>query len=208
MTTVFRTPDSLLLLPYARTVRRLTRKSAGLLACLLLAAGWAKADEIWVGVDTDRHTLSVLEGGKTLFTFENISVGRDGVTAAKIAHDHKTPLGTFHIRHINQASRFHLFFGLDYPNPEQAESAYLSHRISAAELEEIYGAHRKGEEPSADTPLGGGIGIHGIGHGDPRIHEDFNWTDGCIALTNEQVDELSKWVSLGTRVVIYASLNN
>ena len=53
------------------------------------------------------------------------------------------------------------------------------------------------------TTLGGLIGIHGIGKGDPRVHRDFNWTFGCVALTNEQIDQLRPWVRLGTRVVLY-----
>jgi len=129
------------------------------------------------------------------------------VTREKSAHDQKTPLGTYHVRRINSESRFHLFFGLDYPSPEQAVRAYQSNRINARELEAIYSAHRRGEEPSFDTPLGGAIGIHGLGNGDPGIHEDFNWTDGCVALTNEQVDELATWVQAGTKVVIFSSSN-
>lgn len=180
-----------------------------LLACLLLlVTGLASAGEIWVDVDTDQRTLSVLDGSEIVLAFANIAVGRNGVSAGKSAHDRKTPLGTYHVRRINNASRFQLFFALDYPTPEQAADAYRSHRISAAELEAIYRAHERGEEPPFDTPLGGNIGIHGIGNGDPRIHEDFNWTDGCVALTNEQVEELEKWVQPGTVVVIRAASND
>lgn len=174
-----------------------------LLAGLLLASRFASAGEVWVGVDTGKRTLFVFDGGQILQAFKNISVGRNGVTPEKSAHDHKTPLGTYHVRRINHASRFHLFFALDYPTPEQAVTAFQSHRINAAQMEAIYQAHRRGEEPSFSTPLGGAIGIHGLGDGDPRIHRYFNWTDGCIALTNEQVDELATWVRAGTRVVIY-----
>jgi murein L,D-transpeptidase YafK len=173
------------------------------LAALTAQSGPAGAGEIWVGVDTGKRTLSVMDGGEVKRTFENISVGRNGVTLEKVVNDQKTPLGTYHVRRINEASRFHLFFGLDYPTPEQAVKAYESHRIDANQLEAIYRAHRSGEEPSFDTPLGGAIGIHGLGAGDPGIHEDFNWTDGCVALTDEQVDELAMWIQAGTRVVIY-----
>jgi len=178
-----------------------------IVAALAAPAGRALADEIWIGVDTDRHTLSVMEGAEVRRTFENISVGRNGVTRDKEANDQKTPLGTYHVRRINEKSRFHLFFGLDYPTPEQAVKAFQSNRINARELEAIYSAHSRLEQPSFDTPLGGAIGIHGLGNGDPGIHEDFNWTEGCIALTNEQVDELAAWVQAGTRVVIFSSSN-
>jgi hypothetical protein len=63
-------------------------------------------------------------------------------------------------------------------------------------------ALRTNSVPPQNTPLGGFIGIHGIGIGDPKIHALFNWTEGCIALTNEQVDELAQWVHVGTPVTI------
>jgi murein L,D-transpeptidase YafK len=175
-------------------------------AALLALPGMTRAADIWVDVDTDQRTLAVLQGSEILQKFENISVGRNGVTADKLAHDRKTPLGTYHVRRINPQSRFQLFFGLDYPSEQQAANAYLAHRISAGELEAIYRAHQRGEEPPANTPLGGMIGIHGLGSGDPSIHEDFNWTDGCIAVTNEQVQELAKWIRTGTMVVVRSSL--
>jgi len=173
------------------------------LAALMIPARLVSAGDIWIGIDTHKRILSVMDGTEVKRTFNNISVGRNGVTEEKYVNDQKTPLGTYHVRRINQASRFHLFFGLDYPSTEQAEKAYQSHRISASELEAIFGAHRRGEEPTPYTPLGGAIGIHGLGSGDPGIHENFNWTDGCVALTNEQVDELAAWVQDGTKVVIY-----
>jgi lipoprotein-anchoring transpeptidase ErfK/SrfK len=50
--------------------------------------------------------------------------------------------------------------------------------------------------------LGGHIGIHGVGRGDLRIHQQFDWTQGCIALTNEQIEQLQNLVRVGDRVVI------
>jgi hypothetical protein len=66
----------------------------------------------------------------------------------------------------------------------------------------IQDALLRGETPPQDTPLGGHIGIHGIGSGDPLIHEAFNWTKGCIALTNKQIEQLVSLVPLGTKVII------
>ena len=59
-----------------------------------------------------------------------------------------------------------------------------------------------GKTPPQDTPLGGQIGIHGIGNGDQDIHHNYNWTNGCIALTNEQIDQLGKWIKPGVLVNI------
>jgi L,D-peptidoglycan transpeptidase YkuD (ErfK/YbiS/YcfS/YnhG family) len=38
--------------------------------------------------------------------------------------------------------------------------------------------------------------------GDEKIHGRFNWTEGCIAVTNEQIDELAQWVGIGTLVSV------
>ena len=46
------------------------------------------------------------------------------------------------------------------------------------------------------------IGIHGIGNGDIEVHKEYNWTNGCVALTNEEIDELVKWINIGTPVEI------
>ena len=172
------------------------------LAGMLSAVAPVHAGEIWVNIDTGQRVLYLMDGDRVVRSFDNISIGKNGATPDKLGHDGKTPLGSFRIRRINPESRFHLFFGLDYPSVERAADAYMADQISAAELEDIFRAHELGLEPSAATPLGGAIGIHGIGNGDPNIHEDFDWTDGCVAVTNEQVDELAGQIGLGTRVVI------
>jgi murein L,D-transpeptidase YafK len=172
---------------------------------LSLASHSTRADEVWVNVDTSQRMLYVMEGDEVLRTFENISIGINGATSAKYTGDKKTPLGSYRVSRINDESRFHLFFGVDYPTAEQAAHAYKSDQISVAELEAIYLAHREGREPPATTALGGAIGIHGIGSGDPKIHQQFNWTNGCVALTDQEIDELAKWVGLGTVVVIQSS---
>jgi hypothetical protein len=50
--------------------------------------------------------------------------------------------------------------------------------------------------------LGGQIGIHGLGRADPRLHEMADWTRGCVAVTNEQIDILRRHVYIGMAVVI------
>lgn len=182
-------------------------KVIALVFCLLLSLSSTaiRAGDVWVNVDTSVRKLYVMEGEKVLKTFENISIGSNGVTSAKSVGDKKTPLGSYRVSRINDESRFHLFFGVDYPTTEQAARAYIANQITVTELEAIYRAHEEGREPPATTALGGAIGIHGIGGGDPEIHEQFNWTDGCVALTDAEIDQLAKWVGLGTVVVIQAS---
>lgn len=157
----------------------------------------------WIMIDTASQTLTVMEHGKVKQIFNNISFGRGGPADHRLAGDGRTPLGVFHVAWINPNSRFHLFFGLDYPNHEQAELAFRQKLIDFDTYYAIRRALFQGYLPPQNTPLGGYIGIHGIGNGDRRIHNVANWTDGCIALTNEQIEELAYWVRLGTRVVIY-----
>jgi lipoprotein-anchoring transpeptidase ErfK/SrfK len=171
----------------------------GLLALIPLHA---TAGEVWVDIDTSQRILSVMDGPITLRTFDNISVGRNGVTTEKVVKDRRTPLGSYRVRRINRESRFRLYFGFDYPNLEQAQVAFRAGRISYDQLKAIRKAHYLKQEPPFDTPLGGLIGIHGIGNGDARIHEDYDWTDGCIAVTNQEIDELAQWLQLGTRVEV------
>lgn len=179
--------------------RRLVLLLAGL---LLLTGSPVAAGEIWLDVDTGNLTLSVMDGKAVSHTFEGIAIGSNGVSHSKMQGDRTTPLGNYRIRNINPDSRFHLYFGFDYPTMDQATAALKARRITSLEWQAINLAHLQGRVPPANTPLGGYIGIHGVGSGDPQIHEDFNWTEGCIALTDEQIDELARWIKTGTRVVV------
>ncbi len=161
----------------------------------------ARAAEVWLLIDTHRLTLSVMEGDRVREVFRDIAIGRGGVGKARRG-DGKTPLGTFRVVRIERDSPFRLFFGLDYPNLDHARRAFRRGIIDRLTLRAIERALRAGRMPPADTPLGGNIGIHGLGRADPHIHRAFNWTQGCIALTNAQIEALRPWVKLGTRVVI------
>lgn len=160
------------------------------------------AGDVWIDIDTGERELHLMNGEKSVKTFENISIGINGASRARQVGDKTTPLGKYKVSRFNYESRFHLFIGVDYPNQDQAYAAYMAGKITASDLEQIYQAHQRGEEPPGNTYLGGAIGIHGIGDGDLSIHENFNWTDGCVALTDEQVDEIAQWVKVGTVVVI------
>ncbi|MDP1558031.1 MAG: L,D-transpeptidase [Nitrosomonas sp.] len=162
----------------------------------------AKAGDIWLDVNTGNYTLSVMKDNDVQIVFENISIGRFGTTYFKIRNDNKTPLGRFRVGWINDQSRYYRFFGLDYPNRETARRAFEESRITEETWESILRTTNVGNTPPQDTPLGGHIGIHGLGAGDHKIHHKYNWTNGCIALTNQQIDELSRWIKPGIMVEI------
>ena len=55
----------------------------------------------------------------------------------------------------------------------------------------------------ANAKIGGGIAIHGTWPNDDLVVDDFtNWTQGCIALRNDDLDEIFTYVPIGTKVVI------
>lgn len=143
-----------------------------------------------------------MEAGKAVRGYDNISIGRSGTAVDKRRMDDHTPLGKYRITHISVDSEFDIFIGLDYPNLSDAERGRKKGLIDVQTYRAIRDAIRGGERPPQDTALGGYIGIHGIGRGNPAIHAAFNWTNGCIALTNEQIADLAGRVRPGTRVLI------
>jgi murein L,D-transpeptidase YafK len=185
-----------------RTSRVMTVLILWLILIGAAAVSPAQEGEVWVLIDTERRTLSSLQGDETRRVYENISIGRGGATIDKRKNDQKTPLGEFHVSRIAPDTPFHRFFGLDYPNLDQAYRALKDGVINRRQFDRIVAALRRGKAPPQNTPLGGYIGIHGVGEGDPEIHQAFNWTNGCVALSNKQVDDLATWLQIGTRVVV------
>ena len=170
--------------------------------CISVTAAIADPDEIWVLVDTDALTLTVMQGEAVIQKYENIAIGSNGPTLAKLVSDETTPLGDFRISGINERSRYHLFLALDYPTMEHARRALEDGRLNPQEYLAVSNAWLAEEPPPQNTRLGGHLGIHGLGEGSEEIHGVVNWTDGCIAVTNAQIDELAGWVAVGTRVSV------
>lgn len=156
----------------------------------------------WILVDSRRETLAVMQGETPLKVFQNVAFGSSGVGRKQRRGDNVTPLGTFAVGWANGSSKYHRFWGLTYPSPEDAAEGLRSGRISKGEFEAIERAHRLGLTPPQNTELGGQIGIHGTGRGSVDIHRVANWTNGCIALENEQVDMLAQWIRPGMVVAI------
>lgn len=157
---------------------------------------------IWILVDTKSAKLSVMNHDNAIHIIEDISIGRAGVTELTLLGDDKTPLGEFKVTRINRNSRFHLFFEINYPTPKHAKMAFEQGIIDEPTLALIERSHKKYGSAPSSTPLGGHLGIHGIGGGSMQMHEQFNWTNGCVAVTNKQIRTLSHWIKLGTRVII------
>lgn len=170
---------------------------------LLLFSLSARADSnAWILVDTTQLYLQVMQDDTPQLTLKNIAIGRFGASRSRMKGDNQTPIGTFHINWIKPHSRFYRFYGIDFPNKEVADLALTEGRISRQTWETIIRTIDTTGTPPQNTPLGGYIGIHGIGKGDEAVHARYNWTNGCIALTNTQIDQLAPWIRQGIKVVI------
>ena len=130
-------------------------------------------------VHKSQRTLSLYHHGTLIETY-TIALGKDPIGAKTYEGDHKTPEGNYTIDDKNPHSRWHKNLGISYPNHDDLARA---HGRSA----------------------GGAIKIHGmrppiafIG----RWHRYSDWTDGCIALTNDEMDQLYRAVPIGAVIHI------
>lgn len=109
--------------------------------------------------------------------------------------DKKVPEGEYYICTKNNKSKYHLALALSYPNIKDAKVGLDSGLISKQDYDRIYDAISNGLRPPWDTALGGEIMIHGS-----DISKD--WTAGCIAAQDTDVDYLWENCPIGTPVVI------
>jgi len=162
---------------------------------------WANGER-WILVDTATHTLSVFKGQSVERVYPRVALGRRGAANGRQRGDGITPKGEFRVAWLNRSSIFDIFIGLNFPNEEHTERAYQRHWMDIDTYYALRTALSEGRLPPQDTSLGGNIGIHGLGAGDFAVHQKFDWTKGCVALTNEEIEQIAEWVELGTRVVI------
>jgi hypothetical protein len=123
--------------------------------------------------------------------------------------DGATPEGFYVITYKKQESEFHRFLGISYPNLADATRGLAQGIISLEEYKKIYQGILKTGQAPWNTGLGGGIGIHGggvfkyFGH-----HKETDWTEGCIALNNKDIEKLFHLVKSGDPVIIFNSNRN
>lgn len=133
-------------------------------------------------VQKSSHTLTAYIKGEKAKTYI-VAIGRNPVGDKMYEGDMKTPEGKYTINDKNPNSGYHKNLGISYPDE--------FHRQQAAKL---------GKAP------GGDIKIHGLKNGRGyigKLHRMKDWTNGCIALTDEEIDELYARVKLGTPIIIY-----
>jgi L,D-peptidoglycan transpeptidase YkuD (ErfK/YbiS/YcfS/YnhG family) len=136
-------------------------------------------------VDKMEHVCRVYQAD-TLRSEIPIEMGPNWIGTKKQIGDKRTPEGKYIItkKRRGRETRFYKALQLNYPNEED----WLR----------FYSAIRNAEIP-ADAKIGGLIEIHGEGG------KGVNWTDGCIAISNEDIDQIFELVEVGTPVTIVGS---
>lgn len=130
------------------------------------------------------------------------AMGREPLGTKRRTGDLRTPEGRYRISGRAEPSRFHAFVPIDYPSVDDADRALSEGRIGARDHARIVDAHARGVEPPSDTALGGGIGLHGEGKRWAGDSEHLDWTLGCVAVTDRELDFLIARIEPGVPVVI------
>ncbi len=132
-------------------------------------------------IEKSARRLTLISQGEALKSYR-IALGGNPVGPKERQGDNKTPEGIYSIDGRNRDSQYHLSLRISYPNEKD--------RIRAKEL---------GVSP------GGDIMIHGIKNGFSWVgdaHSGVNWTKGCIAVTDEEIEEIARVTPNGTVVEI------
>lgn len=154
--------------------------------CVFLTLGLARAADKPLHADRvvvlkKEHTLQLWNQGKIVKSYK-VALGGDPVGPKTRQGDHKTPEGTYVLDSRNAHSQFYKSIHISYPSARDREVA-----------------HRNALAP------GGDVFVHGLPNGYGWIgasHRLKDWTDGCIAVTNDEMDEIWQAVANGTPIEI------
>lgn len=144
-----------------------------------VCAGLAQVDKVLVV--KSKRVLVLMSEGEILRTYK-IALGGRPVGHKLQKGDQRTPEGTYILDFRNPHSKYHLSIHISYPNHLDRENA-----------------QRRGAEP------GGDIMIHGLPEdlgNVGKLHRAVDWTKGCIAVTNKEMEEIWRLVPDGTPIEI------
>ena len=134
-----------------------------------------------VFVDKSARTLQLLSDNKVIKTY-HIALGGNPVGHKQQQGDKRTPTGSYILDYKNEKSKFYRSIHVSYPN-----------------------AADKARAESRGVSPGGDIMIHGQKNGFGHlaaINQQRDWTDGCIAVTDNEMDEIMAAVEIGTPIEI------
>jgi murein L,D-transpeptidase YafK len=138
-----------------------------------------------VVIKKNAHELALYRGDALVKTYR-VAIGPGGAGYKHREGDKVTPVGHYHVI-MHQPSQYRLFMRLDYPNAE--DRARFTKLVASGELPK-------------DATIGGDIGIHGA---PPQrewktTHKTVDWTLGCVAVDDAEIDEIGSLVADGTPV--------
>ena len=166
--------------------------------------GFDILNNVNIVVDRQSYTLSIYEDTVLIKTYR-ASFGRNLLEPKNRADDNATPVGEYKICDIDTAHNYYKFLKLNYPNLNDAAEALRKGLITQQEYDQLKFEFYYEDCPKLKTVLGGNVGIHGIGRLNyifKNLPFVYNWTDGSIALSDENIDEIYSVVTKGTKVVI------
>ena len=170
----------------------------------LTEKGLVKLENTRLVVDKTDYKILLYSNKILVKTYKAVFGKSSGIIKTSV-DDNITPVGDYKICSIDTLNKYHKFFHLNYPNERDAAEALKQGYIFDDEFNAIILSAKKNECPPKETKLGSDIGIHGIGTYNiifKNLPFAFNWTNGSIAVSNENADELYSVVKIGTPVKI------
>lgn len=159
-------------------------------------------------IDKAIKNLVLFQEGKQVAEFP-ATFGIDPDSDKYKAFDCATPEGLYFITGKKIHNRFHRLLGISYPNLVNAEKGLAKGVLPLMEYKRIYEAIQESRRPPADTCIGSGIAIHGGGVFRPfDMARERDWTEGCIALNNKDIEKVFSFSRTGTPVIIFNSRRN
>jgi murein L,D-transpeptidase YafK len=140
------------------------------------------------------RTLKLYDARKLVKTYKMV-LGFSPEGDKQVEGDGRTPEGEFYVFVKNDKSSFTVSLGVSYPSIDDANRGAEKRLITEAEEHEIRTAIKNRTMPPQKTKLGGEIYIHGGG-------TERDWTDGCIALADNDIVELFSHAKTGMSVTI------
>jgi murein L,D-transpeptidase YafK len=144
-------------------------------------------DSLMIFVDKEQHLLAVLYKRKRIRQYRAV-FGPDRTKDKMMMGDRKTPEGWFKIVSKKDHSTWQKFILLDYPNADSYKK---------------FNERKKQKLIPANAAIGHSVGIHGVFRGgENMIDMGIGWTDGCVALKPEDIEDLYRFCFPGVRVFI------
>lgn len=150
-----------------------------LITTILCSPAWASVD--LVKVDKSKRRMYLIDNNEIVKEFR-IALGAQPKGHKVQEGDQRTPEGRYYLDFVLDDSEFYRSIHISYPN--ENDLAYAD---------------------KLNLNPGGNIKIHGLKNGERRpakYIQSFDWTDGCIAISNQEMDELLQLVKVGTPIEI------